>query len=290
MDRIASLRLAAERLRTQTYRYLPFGYRFARALTAMSAMGRGFGVAIGALFLKAGVQGMPDPGTRWNPSGDVARSARTLPDGYLADFGDQVFRVILRSVGSPDAAEDVMMDYLNKIVLAGRIPIRDDKTLAQAKSYVLDNVQKFIKSTWVKENRRKRILPTESLGDSGDEDDTKVIEIDDPSAMRAFDEFFDSATLRAAKAAAAKVLPWAPAYLDMLMDGVSDKEIIGDPVAGRPSRLAVALGMDPPYLTNPKGQPMTSAMWSKANGYKDKIWAAVKSALSRSGVNVEIDV
>jgi hypothetical protein len=286
MDRIASLRLAAKKLSVSLYRSLPFGYRFARALTAMSAIGAGFGQAIGTVFLKAGVQGMPDAGPRWNPDLDIGRAARTLPAGYMADFGEEVFRLLLKVLKNPERAEDFMMEYLTGVVIEGKLKISGNVNVNGAKSYVRQNVMFALKTSMAKEKHRRELAPSHSMGDSGDEDGM-VIEVDDPSAMRKFDEFFDSGTLHAVKSAVAKILPWAPAYLDMLMDGVTnDRDIIGDPVGGRPSRLAKELGMDPPYLMSPQGKPMTIAMWS--NNYKPKIWDEVKKALVHSGTNVEI--
>lgn len=272
MDRIASLRVAAQQLRVGIYRTLPFNVRASRAVLAVADFViQGFGQAIGAVFLQRGVTGIPDPGPRWNPASTAP--ARTLPRGYLADLGHMVFAGNVRAFRNPELVEDAMVEVMTKFTMHPDL-VREGSDYSVAKNLVYTAVKNAILNKLKTEGRAKQ--RHKSIFDTDDEDGG-AMELRDPSALDSIDDFVDASQLREIKQKVRHILPWAPGYIDMLMDGHNDREIIGDPQGGRPSLLAKELGLDTPYLTNPKGQPMTIAMWS--NNWKPRVWEAVKEAL-----------
>lgn len=263
MDRVASLRLASIELRASIFRSLPIGVRFARVLTALSTIAGPFAQTLGSVFLLRNVQGMPDPGPRWNPK--ARKPADTLPRGYFEDFGRKVELTFLRKVRDPDLVEDAMMTVMTKIFLHPEL-IQEGSSLTSAQGFVLTSVGNAVKDAVKSQGRRREV----SLHDTDeDESPSGMIELDDPGAADTFREMFFRLNMRAVKQDLAKIAPWAPGYLDMVLEGYEDIEIIGDPKKGRESLLAKRLHL--PELVGPGGVPVSMGMWSKANGYKDKI-------------------
>ena len=263
MDRVASLRFAARELRASIFRSLPWGVRLAHVWTVLSSVGIPFGQAVGAVFLMRGVEGMPDPGPKWNPN--ARKPADTLPRGYFGDWGKKVELTTLRKVRDADLVDDAMLTVMSKLLLKPET-IREGVSVSEAQSFVLRGVMNAALDLVREQNRRREV----SLFDVDDDDDRSgVIDLDDPRAAEKFEDLFKHLDLRRVKQDLARLLPWAPDYLDMLMEGYEDMEIIGDPSKGRESLLAKRLHL--PNLTNLDGVPMSMGMWSKPNGYKDKI-------------------
>lgn len=274
MERIASLRLAARQLRASIFRSLPLGFRLAHAIVVASSLGESLGRYFGAIFLKAGVEGMPDPGPRWNP--DSPRASDTLPRGYLEDYGESLYRGMLRFSRDIGWVADTIADFLayHKDVVP-----RKGSSLSDAQGYVRRSVSNFFLDKLKKNKRRDELARFERMEGEDDEGKATVMDFDDPSAFEKFDEYVTESKVREIKREIAKIVPWAPKWLDMLMEGEQETDIIGDPKTGRPSALAEQMGLDTPYLTTSDGTPMSYPMWS--NRYKKKVVEKMKEIYAR---------
>jgi len=274
MERIASLRLAARQLRASIFRSLPLGFRLAHAIVVASPFGEALGKYFGAMFLKAGVKGMPDPGPRWNP--DSPRAADTLPRGYYHEFGESLFRGMLRFSRDVDSIADAIGEY---IAYHKPLPIREGSHVEDAQGLARKAVSNFIIDKLRKGKRRDELARFESVERDDDEGKATVMDFDDPSAFKQFDDYVTESKVREIKREIARIVPWAPGWLDMLMEGEQETDIIGDPKTGRPSALAKEMGLDTPYLTTSDGTPMSYPMWS--NRYKKKVVEKMKEVYAR---------
>ena len=275
MDRIASLRLAARQLRASLFRSLPLGFRLAHAIVRASGTGSALGAMIGATFLKAGVMDMPDPGPRWNPNSPNA--ADTLPSGYYADFGEKLLRAMIRKWGDVEFVEDGIMSFLLQRTVEKVVRVDEHTPQHRAQGLMFTAVDNFLTDkSRTEHGRAKKHTPLHRTDDEGEETE---IDFDDPGALTKFEHHVTDAKIREIKREIAKIVPWAPAWLDMLMEGEQETDIIGDPKTGRPSALAEQMGLDTPYLTAPSGTPMSYPMW--ANRYKKKIVEKMKDIYAR---------
>jgi hypothetical protein len=152
----------------------------------------------------------------------------------------------------------------------GRNPklVAEGSELHSAQGLIATSIQNSILNAIKAENIR-RPPGTQSIFDTDEEGQERTIDLEDPQALHSFESLITQQQLSGIRKDLSKILPWAPDYLDLLLDGYNDREILGDPKAGKPGVLAEKLGL--PALTNPSGMPMSLAMWSKVNGYKDKI-------------------
>ena len=280
MDRVASLRLAAQQLRVSIFRSLPLSFRLAHAVVA-AGYGEALGKYFGALFLKAGVQGMPDPGKRWKP--DSPNAADTLPSGYYASFGHDILRKMKgkysRSFGM-EFIEDSLQEFIADRTLAKSLGLREGAAEHEAQGLVIRAVENFLIDKIRVLQNRKKIAPTGPMQRTDDEGEETEIDFNDPQSVDALQEEITRAQITQIKREIAKIVPWAPQWFDMLMDDYKDTEIIGDPMKGNPSLLAQQLGLDTPYLPSPSGKPMTIPMWSM--NYKPKILDKIKDVYNRA--------
>lgn len=251
MAHISILRTAALTLRTSTFRSLPWGRKVAHALTVLaSSTATAFGRALQDALEKRGIK----------------------LDGRR--FGEKVYRAMLGKYRDTELVEDAMIDVATKFSVKPEL-LRADLGQSAVESYVMQAVQ-FAVMTALK---AKRNLKEDSLFDTDDSGEDLALELDDPRAVAQFEDLLDASDVRILKNKLRSVLPWAPGYLDMLLDGYTDKEIIGDVDKGFPSELAKKLHQE--WLTNPKGQPMTMGMWSKPGGWKDKVRDIIRQHMTQ---------
>src|SRR5690606_35074169 len=119
MDRVANLIKSASQLRRSLFASMSWGARVAEVWMVLSSASiDAFGNAIYAEFLKAGVLGMPDPGPRWNPKSPSA--AVTVARNHGRESGARAYRRVMKLTGSPERADDVMMDFLVSFVHNGK--------------------------------------------------------------------------------------------------------------------------------------------------------------------------
>jgi hypothetical protein len=253
-NRIATLRRAALDLRTNIFRSLSWGQRVAHVFTVLaSGTTDAFGVALSDALRKRGYSS-EEFGHKWGKA-----------------FGSKLFRTLLGKYRDDELVEIAMLNLVTRISLK---PQEIDEGMARSsiESYLLKGAHQLVLTELRKKNIQNK---REVMFEERSEDDAATgFDFEDPSALRTFDQLMDASDVRAIKMKLRAILPWAPGYLDMLLDGYSDKEIIGDHDKGRPSLLAEKLQQE--FLTNPKGQPMTMGMWSKPGGWKDKILGVIR--------------
>lgn len=273
MDRLAALLVTAEELRGATFRALPWAYRVAHVVRVMVGTGTGdvFGRYVGALFLTSGVEGMPDPGPKWDPT--ARDPVRTLPVNYYRDFGDKAVRILTRKFGDFSVVEDALMNAMS-LVAAKKVRIQEGTARSRAEAYVMTTLVNEAKRIM----RERYRMPQESL--TRDETDDIPFELEDTDALDEYERMFSVSDMKAIRQALGRVAPWAPMYLDMVLEGYDDAEIIGDPIRNRPSLLARRLGVGD-YLPTTKGLPMSVGSWSKPGGYKSQIREVIERTQKR---------
>lgn len=307
MDRTALLRRASE-VRRRIFASLPWGIRFASVLNQIAAEtghSRTWGVrfasflyrlaldattihnwgrALGAEFLLAGVEGMPDPGPRWNPNSKSP--ALTLPSGYLATEMRQIYSLLTSGKHNFDeeTAKDAIDMWIAK-VHGGHVKIDKEKAksgLSSALSYAKTGIGFEANEirrkapggiVGIPKEKKKEVGRPESLEDVGDESKTLRREIEDPHALAKFQRLLSDRMRKEWMEYLAKhVHPDIEIYLDLLMEGHSIKEIIGWPNKGIPSKL--------PHWT--QGGPQN---WDQ--NYKSKIVPKSLEFLHSKGIDVD---
>lgn len=204
-----------------------------------------FGNAIYAEFLKAGVPGMPDPGPRWNPKSP--RAADSLPRNYGREFGTRAYRLVMKLTGSPERADDVMMDFLVSFVHNGKKHLNPERGLKDAENFVLKGLANQAKMS----NRQKTRSRENLIMDQGPMDDGPAMQFKDDKALDNLDVIFPMWRSPKVLNALKRVHPDAPLYLKLLLDGYVESEIIGDYRKGIPSML--------PTL---QAKPITPQAWN----------------------------
>lgn len=247
MDRIALLRRADEVAR-QIFASLPLAERFAEVYSAIadeSGYLHNWGKAIGAEFLLAGVEGMPDPGPRWNPK--APHPELTLPNGYMAPLMSQVFRLILKKYKDPGLVEEAIDTYIAKMH-TGKVKI-DKVPLNSAESYVKQGFL-YEASAIARKVLRERAR-TESLEQIDEGGESVTREIEDPASLGEFERLLSHRMLNEwMQYLARKIHPDMPLYLQLRMDGYSNEQIVGAPSKG------ITETMLPHYKA--QGHPMKS--------------------------------
>jgi hypothetical protein len=273
MDRTASLLRTARELRARVFRSLPWGFRVAHLFTVLASDTLYvFGRVIGSVFLRQKVEGMPEPPPSWNPA--ARDPAMTLPKNYYADYANKVYRRLLSKFRDPELVEMAMMTIATKFAQNPSL-VHEGSPLHSAEGLVTLSTERICLNLIEQKNRnRKR---ERSLFDTDEEGEERSIDLEDPRSMAHFDELFPAHQMGELKRDLKRILPWAPDYLDMAIDGFDDTEIIGNPAKGKPSLLAEKLHQD--ALLSPAGVPMSLAMWSKPGGYKDKIKKVIQEHL-----------
>lgn len=242
----ATLRQAAQHLRMSIFRSLPMRVRIAHVFSVLaSTTARSLDEAVKAVLLKAD-----------NP--DAAR---------VRGVGDKVFKTLLKKYGveRSELIEDSMVETVVELMEGSeRSGLDASRNIEQIKSFLISSVDSKV-HTSLRRNRYQQ-MPSSLF----DDDQEKEIDLEDPSSAAQIEDLFDASELQGLKRKLNQVLPWGGAYLDMLLDGYSDKEIIGDKDRGVPSMLAQKIH-DQEYLLTPSGVPMSMASWSKVNGWKYKL-------------------
>ena len=269
MDRVASLLRLARETRASVFRSLPWGYRVAHLFTVLSSGTVDvFAKTVGWVFLHQKVEGLePPPG--WTPRTPI----NLTPGAPFAKFANEVFRRCLGKFRDAELVEDAMSEVMSKFAMKPDL-LTEGTPLQSAQGLI----SKSVMNLCLNKIKSKNLRRTDSLYDTDGEGEEHTIDVEDPKALRSLDDLLSREQMAAIKRDIAKILPWAPAYLDMVLDGHDDEEILGNPKRNKPSLLADRLNV--PVLTNPSGVPMSLAMWSKSNGYKDKIHAVIRKHMS----------
>jgi hypothetical protein len=253
MDRTAALVRRAAEVRRQIFASLPWSVRLAFVLTKFaSAYTEEMGRLVGALFLQAGVEGMPDPGPKWNPkSTNINLAARSLPRGYMQEFMSNVYGLLIKSFHNPDLAEQAIQIYLAKLHTEKKLKPVPRST---AESYVRYGIMlegKTLAREYLREKAR-----TESLEDV--EEDAKAIsrDIEDPDSLKNFQHVMSPKMWQEWMDYLAKhIHPDMPLYLQLRMEGYTNDEIVGAPKKGKPDTLL------PHYKEQGHPKPSDPSFW-----------------------------
>ena len=215
--KVAQLRLveAAEALRSKVYSSLPWGYRLASLLlqVRVAADPQSFGRLVYGVFLLSGVRGMP-------PTPEVPTSTKEidrLPRTYGLEFGTAAKALAARILTDEDQVDDLLSAVALKVLseptlrraIAG-------KPIAEAKSYIFKVISNQAKDVLRHQKVRLHQLLDDTVGD--------------PSSWAALGRLIPERErndiedeLKAA--VSPRFLPDLPTYLDLLLDGHSNKEI-----------------------------------------------------------------
>ena len=261
MDKTAALIRRASEVRRHIFASLPLGIRFAEVFTMLASdasMFNDWGKAFGVEFLMAGVKDMPDPGPLWfKKPGDPRR----LPSGYMAGFIAKTFKTIMGWFHDPNLAEEAIGNYYNAI-REGRIVLNGNLPLESVQSYVQHGC--LLKAQTLAKAKFKADALTESLQDVGEDDKGVSLDIPDPKTMEdphfltqlqqqdphMMKEWMDYLSRH--------IHPDAGQYIQLLIDGYEQKEIVGSPTDGvNPDGTLKEPGM----LTHYKPKPSDPRNW-----------------------------
>jgi hypothetical protein len=235
LDRIALTRRAAEVRRT-IFASLPWDLRFAIVFTQIaSESGRvtPLGRLLGAYFLLAGIEGMPDPGPRWKP--ESAKPADTLPIGYMAKFMADTYGLLLKTWHDPAIAEDAITNFLLKLK-AGKVTLKPGTSMASAESYCRSGIV-WEGKTLVREKLREE-AHNQSIEDVDEDSKSISRDIEDPASMTRFKHRLNPKMWREwMDYLAQNVHPDIPLYFEKRLEGFDNEEILGVPKEGIPSML-----------------------------------------------------
>jgi hypothetical protein len=243
MDRTALSQRAAE-IQRRIFASLPWSVRWAVVLGEIardSGILEAFGRQFGAYMLEAGVEGMPDPGQKWNPKSP--NPARTLPRDYCKKLIVDIYDWLTKRWQNPDTVMAAISKYAEdvatgKVKFVRPIPFAP-VSMAQAESYIKTGILRAGRDM-VREELREQAR-FETTTDEGEDAKSVTKDIGDPHALKEFedfenqlpagleDELYDFLSQR--------VHPDIRQYLELRMKGVPKLEILGLPKAGKPSML-----------------------------------------------------
>jgi hypothetical protein len=242
---------AAHNLRRKVYASLPWGFRLANLLAKLSSSSTDeWGRAAYGVFLMYGVEGMPPIDNKGTPP-EVPKSfntiTRTLPRGYGSNFGDQVFKTLLKHFGAKgglSAVEDYMSMGLTKLMEGGAMARGlKGKTVDEASKYVLRSIVNLALNVVRKTNKEKSLTDQEGI-------EEVLADPNNPETFRNLGDELPEETMAEIKKDLAKLNPELirdlPLYFELLTEGVSKRKIVMDQML--------------PFL---KDNPMSPQGWMK---------------------------
>lgn len=238
--RSASLHKAARDIQRQIYASLPIGervldviVRIASESSEYASMIRGFGRAIYAEFLRAGVKDMPP--IRGVPVENIQLNlkdrnlALKLPEGYGADFGAKAWRTAFKITKNPDLAASAIAEYAAKV--AKSPPYDPTNNLKQAEFFALRGVQfaaQQIVRNFMRDRDREGLgLDVDHLDDEGRHQEIHIRE-SDPHAIEKFEDVLSRHDVQKLVAYLNQTVhPDAGLYFSLSAEGYEDSEILG---------------------------------------------------------------
>lgn len=199
------------------------------------------------LFLLQGVEGMPavDPDSSLGKAlakGDK-NLARYMGNSWggteLLHFKNQVLKLLAKRVYNPPQQLDVLSDAFERLITGHKYKnIDPSRGLGGAKAFVLTVLANIISDRWrsTKDQKEDSLSVEDSEGEESTADipDLSADEIGDMIDLRFLDSLLhDPEVIDDLKT----VHPDAPRYLELLLDGFTQKEILGNPPQGIPSML-----------------------------------------------------
>ncbi len=210
--------MAANELRRTVFASLPWGLRVGSLLFHLrfGADAGSFGQLAFGLFHLFGVNGLPR--TPFVP--ETIREIDKLPDGYGAEFGQKARRLAWRYLRDPESVDEVLSLAAMKLISNKSLDkgVRG-KDLHQAENYVLRMVQ----------NQALDMLRSEHV--RRHEDITEILR--EPGSWEGLGELIPEREQDAIKheleqAVSPRLMPDLPLYFDLLLDGISNKQIAED--------------------------------------------------------------
>jgi hypothetical protein len=264
MDRIARLINTSGSLRRQIWASLPFSLRVADFFSRIAvSTTEAFGKTIYGEFLTRGiVKGMPDIHGKPASEFDITKKpiANHLPPGYGREYGKKAFLTLMKQFHlGADATEKVMLDFLVRFLDRGSRGLDPGATRQNAEAYVFKSLFRealnFIR-------KKREVSDVYFSGGEPRQHDTAIF--DEETADRQLKR-----TLPKIKSKLQAIHPDASLYVLLsIIEGYTDREIIGDVARGKPSRLTH------PYSR--QGKPLTEASWGMT--YKPKIFDLLKKS------------
>jgi hypothetical protein len=262
MDRISHLINIAGTTRRKIWGSLPFSLRvadfFSRLAVTTTAA---FGKTIYSEFLAKGiVKDMPDIYGKPASEFDTSRKpiANYLPSGYGLAFGKKVFGTLMSKWKfTADITEQLMLDYLVGFLDKGSEGLEADWDREHAENYVLWKLNKNFQNHY-----RVKKEVSDIYFSQGKEKKREIPVFDEETAERELKRALPKLQSRLEM-----VHPDAALYLKLaIIDGHTDREIIGDVAHGVPSLLPT------PYSL--LGRPLNEKSWSVS--FKPKILEILK--------------
>lgn len=263
MERIAKLVAASGAIRRKIWASLPFGVRFAEFLGRLASSSTdAFGKVMYGEFLQRGVVGMPD--VNGKPAADLQITHNTtnrLPHGYGREFGSKAFKILMGKYHNPQMVEDLMGDFLLRFLEKGSKHLKPGTPLKEAENYVLRGLQNDALN-WL----RKKRETSDMLNRPGDDEEHSIYDVTPAFDEDSAEKLFDERMLPIVRGKLRKIHPDAEQYIKLsILDGYTDREIIGDPANGVPSLL------DHPYGLG--GSVLNEKVWWH---YKKEIYDVLK--------------
>ena len=206
---------AAHELRRTVFASLPWGLRVGSLLFNLrfGADARSFGQLTYGLFHMYGVNGLP----RTPVVPETIREIDKLPDGYGAEFGQKARRLAGKYLRDGDQVDEVLSLAAMKLISNKSVEnsVRG-KDLHQAENYVLRLVQNQALDLLRAEKVRRHDDIAELLMEPGswEEVGNLIPEHEQETIKRELQE-----------AVSPRIMPDLSLYFDLLLDGVSNKEI-----------------------------------------------------------------
>lgn len=268
MDRVAKLITASTSLRRQIWASMPFGVRVADFFSRLAvSTTEAFGATVYAEFLKNSVEGMPE-------IGGTVPDPKRVPRGYGRDFGKKAYAILMSKLHNPQRVEDVMSEFLIRFIERGSTGLRPGTSIKEAENYVLKGLVRLGYNS-LRNSLRKREVSDTLVYDRYDaKSDTRMdFPSFDDSHSDSLRSIFEDA-LPSLQGRLKAIHPDASRYIELSLDGYTDREIIGDIAHGTPSMLS------DPYSLH--GTPLNEKAWQA--GFKPKILNLFKRALNPSSV------
>lgn len=264
MERIAKLVSASAAVRRKIWASLPFGVRFAEFLVRLASSSTdAFGKVMYGEFIQRGIIGLPDVHGKPVAELPVKNITNRLPPGYGRDFGSKAFKILMGKYHNPQMVDDLMSDFLLRFLEKGSKHLVAGSTLKDAENYVLRGLQNDALN-WLRKKRETSDMLPHDTGDSNEP--RSIYEVTPAFDEDSAEKLFDERMLPAVRVKLRQIHPDAEQYVKLsILDGYTDREILGDPANGVPSLL------EHPYGGG--GAPLNEKLWGH---YKKKIYDVLK--------------
>lgn len=262
MNRVAQLIEAADEIRRRLWASIPWGIRVAELFMRLAVSPQeAFGQGVLLEFEKVGVTGLP------------AKHGRAFPSDIARDIGRKAYGIAMSVTRSPTKAEDVLSSFYVRLLKGGSHGLAG-KELHHAEQSILMGVKNEAINLINFTKRRKDIQHSDVRHD--DEGGESHVEAPVFHSLEDIEHNFPRdlvmRELPQMHHELERIHQDAPLYVKMvLLDGMQDKEIVGDPKHGKPSKL--------PHPVNKRGDPLTPQSWDMT--YKPQILQVLKKHFDR---------